>query len=268
MWREPVLWAAVLVLLVAVTAVAIFGSDQLTEPVLHSPTDADGVPTALPDGEPLAEAPAVLRDAFDRPVVLVGSVEDPLDELQLCDGQVEWEFAPTLRASVVTPEGLTVAVRGEEGGSEALFHVTCYAVWSGRGWESWASWIAEVPDHEVAVGQPEPACCRDDGFALLGREVEAPEQAAWAVQDRGPYWLAFPVDASGLVHPVWPVEGDDLAPPETVYLDVSGNRLGEGEPADEQGPTDEQDPADEQGPADEQEPAEGQDPAEEQEPAS
>lgn len=229
LWREPVLWGAVLVLVVAVAAFGVFGFDALSEPVLESPTDADGIPTALPNGQPLPEVPQVLQDAFDRPVVLVGVVEEDLHNLERCGGQVEWAFAPTLRASLITPEGLIVAVRGEEAGSEANFQVACYAVWNGRRWESWASWVAETANQADPVNQPEPACCREDGLALLGGEVQAPEGAAWAVQDRGAYWLAFPVDTSGLAHPVWPVREGDPAPPPTVYVDESGNRLTEPE---------------------------------------
>lgn len=230
-WREPVLVGAVVVLIVALAVFGTFGYDALTDPVLQSPTDADGVPTELPNGQALPPVPQVLQGAFDRPVVLVGVVEEDLHNLERCGDLVEWAFAPTLRASLVTPEGLMVAVRGEELGSEATFQVACYALWTGRRWESWASWVAETANQSDPVSQPEPACCRPDDLALLGGEIQAPEGAAWAVQDRGPYWLAFPVDTSGLVHPVWPVVGGDPAPPTTVYVDEAGNRL-EGSDAD------------------------------------
>lgn len=226
---------AVVVLLVAVTVFGIFGYEAVTDPVLHSPTDADGVPTELPNGQPLPAVPQVLQDAFDRPVVLVGVVDEDLHNLEGCRGQVEWAFAPTLRASLITPEGLVVAVRGEEAGSEAYFQVACYAFWDGRQWQSWASWVAETANQGDPVSQPEPACCRDD-LALLGREIQAPEGAAWALQDRGPYWLAFPVDTSGLVHPVWPVAEGDPAPPTTVFVDEAGNRLEEAEAEPEPAP--------------------------------
>lgn len=238
LWREPGLVAVCVVLVIAVGAIGIIAVDELAEPVLLAPVDGDGVPTALPDGKALPAVPPRLSAAFDRPVVLVGTATAPQDNLERCGGQGDWAFAPTLRAALVTPEGLTVAIRGEERGTEALIHVTCHALWGGRRWETWASWVGEAADPEEPLGPPEPVCCRDDGLALGSGEVDAPEGAAWMVQDRGPYWLAYPVEG-GLVHPVWPVSDGDGPPPPTVWLDAAGRRL-----ADEAAP-----PPDPEGPA-------------------
>lgn len=216
---------AVLVLGAAVVIVGTLTYGLLAPPVLYAPVDGAGVPTALLNGADLPSLPSVVADAFDRPVVQVGAVEDPLRELSKCRGLAEWEFAPTLRASVITPEGLTVSIRGEEAGTEGLLQVTCFASWGGRSWQTWASWVVEAADLSEALGPPQRICCREDGLAMGGGEVVAPEEARWLVQDRGAYLLAYPVDDGGLVHPVWPVEGDSSTPPPSVFLDALGREL-------------------------------------------
>lgn len=230
LWREPVLVAAAVVMAIAAVALAMSLYGQLAQPVSRAPTDDAGVPVSLPDGAALPRVPSTLSEALDRPVVLVGSVDEPLADLERCQGLGEWEFAPTQRASVITPEGLTVSIRGEEQGTGALLQVTCYAQWGGRSWRTWASWTADADDPTEPLGPPGPICCRDDGLGLGGGEVLAPDGAAWLVQDRGPYWLAYPIDDSSLVHPVWPVDGDDDDPPPTLYLTALGEPLAAEEP--------------------------------------
>lgn len=236
LWREPLLIPAVAILLVAAAAMAVVAYDSLWAPVLQAPADGGGVPTRMPHGAELPPVPGPVADALDRPVVVVGSMEEPLGELPRCSDQAEWEFPPTLRAAVITPEGLTVSIRGEERGTGAMVHLTCFALWDGRGWDTWASWAGDALDGSAPAGPPQPVCCRDDGLALAGAEVQAPQGARWLVQDRGPYWLAYPVDDSGLVHPVWPAgDGDENEPPPTVYLDQGGQRLTD-EPAEAEPP--------------------------------
>lgn len=225
LWREPMLIAAVVVSGIAAVVVGAVVPGALSSPVLRAPVDADGVPVALPNGADLPSVDPALAAAFERPVVMVGAVEEPLGRLERCDRLGEWEFAPTLRASVITPEGLTVSIRGEERGTGALLHLTCFAHWGGRSWTSWASWTAEAADATATLGPPEPICCREDGLALGTKEVLVPEGTVWLVQDRGPYWLAYPVDDSALAHPVWPVDGGAGDPPQTVYLDGQGHAL-------------------------------------------
>lgn len=234
LWREPVLIAAVVVLGVAGVAIGVIVLAQLAPPVMFAPVDAAGVPVAMPHGADLPEVPPVLAGAFDRPVVLAGSLDVEPGEIEGCGDLEEWEFAPTMRAAVTTPEGLTVSIRGEEQGTEALLQLTCFAFWGGRSWTTWASWTAEAADTMAPLGPEEPICCRHDDLALEGGEEQAPAGSAWLVQDRGVYWLAYPVLDGGLVHPVWPVEGDADDPPRppSVYLDAQGQRLAQGdEPA-------------------------------------
>lgn len=230
LWREPVLIAAAVVMAIAAVVLGVSFYGQLAQPVARAPTDDAGVPLSLPDGTALPRVPSTLSEAVDRPVVLVGSIGEPLADLERCQGLGEWEFAPTQRASVITPEGLTVSIRGEEQGTGALLQVTCYAQWGGRSWQTWASWTADAADATEPLGPPGPICCRDDGLGLGGGEVLAPDGAAWLLQDRGPYWLAYPIDDSSLVHPVWPVDGDADEPPPTRYLTVLGEPLPAEEP--------------------------------------
>lgn len=223
---DPVLLGAVIVVLVALAALALAAYDHVA---VGSPGDAplggDGVPRVLPNGDPLPGVPEPLARAFDRPVVLASGADPARARPDRCGTDVEWEYSPTERSSFITPEGLVVALRGEERGSGVLFHVACYAQWNGRGWETWASWVGEVADPQVAVGTMDRACCREDGAAVASAELEAPDTAVWALQDRGEYWLAYPV-VDGLVQPVWLVEGDEGAP-LLVHVDASGNRVGE-----------------------------------------
>ncbi|MEX0658537.1 MAG: hypothetical protein WD080_05345 [Egibacteraceae bacterium] len=232
LWREPVLLAATVVLLVAVAAVATIAFEQINPPVPQAPVDAAGVPTEQPDGTSLPPVPPELHDAVDRPVVLVGVVDDPLGDLERCAGLAEWEFAPTVRSSVVTPEGLAVSVRGEEQGTEALLQVTCFAQWDGRAWETWASWAAEAPDTEVALGPPEPVCCRGDDAAVQGSERVAPGGSAWLLQDRGPYWLAYPASGGQVVLAVWSVDDSQDGPPPTTFLDTRGRPVEDAAPVE------------------------------------
>lgn len=233
--RDPVLAGAVLVVAVAVGALVwVVRAGAAGEPADHAPVDPAGVPTALPNGKPLPAVPPGLREAFDRPVVLVAEEEERASDLDRCGRDVEWEYPPTLRSSIVTPEGLSVAVRGEEAGTGVSFHVACYAVWDGSGWTTWASWIGEVADPEGPAGPMDPACCRADGSAVGGAELETPEGAVWAAQDRGAYWLAYPIQ-DGLVQPVWLV-GEEGATPEIVYVDAAGARIGQAGPGEGDAP--------------------------------
>lgn len=224
LWREPILIAAVLVLAVAAVAIGAIVAAQLAPPVLFAPVDGAGVPVALPDGADLPAVAPALAGAFDRPVVLVGSIDVVPGDIDGCGGAGEWAFAPTLRAAVITPEGLTVSIRGEERGTDALLQLTCFTHWGGRSWKTWASWSAEAADTTTPLGPREAVCCREDDLALWGGEELAPSGSAWLVQDRGAYWLAYPVLDGGLVHPVWPVDADadDPPRPDTVYLDERG----------------------------------------------
>lgn len=216
------------VVAVAVGALVWIVRGQDGSPVDQAPEDGDGVPTALPNGEPLPAVPEELAGAFDRPVVLVAEVEDGTSHLDRCGRDIEWEFSPTLRSSIITPEGLAVAVRGEERGTGVSFHVACYALWDRGSWQTWAAWVGEVRDPNGPAGVMDPACCREDGSAVAGAELDVPEGAAWSAQDRGAYWLAYPVK-DGLVQPVWVVRDGGGEPP-LVHVDAAGARIGE--PAD------------------------------------
>lgn len=224
---DPVLVGAVIVVVVALAALGLAAYDEVAESrsdTTGAPVDGDGIPRALPNGDALPAVPGPLARAFDRPVVLAAPVDPARARPDSCGTDVEWEYPPTQRSSIITPEGLVVALRGEERGSGVLFHVACYAQWNGGGWEMWATWVGEVADPDVAVGVMGRACCREDGVAVASAELEAPDSATWAVQDRGEYLLAYPV-GDGLVQPVWLVEGEERPPP-LVHVDASGNRVG------------------------------------------
>lgn len=224
-WRSPSLIGAVVVTAMGLVAVGIIGWEQLGARAVDPPLTAEGVPTARADGVPLPPVPEIITAGFTRPVVGVGEVDDPRNELTRCGGEIEWEATPSVRTSVVTPEGLTVTLRGQEKQTSQIVHATCHARWEGRGWRTWAIWTGEVSDMESPAGPLVPVCCREDGLTVAGIEMLAPQGTAWSVQDRGTYWLAYPVGEDGLVHPVWPVEEGASDPPPLVHLDATGKVL-------------------------------------------
>lgn len=237
-WRYPSLIGAALVTVMALVAVGFVVYEQLNARAISPPVTDEGVPTALPDGSALPPLPEALTAAFTRPVVAVGEGDDPRGDLTRCGDEVAWAATPSVRASTVTPEGLTVTLRGEEEQTGQLVHVTCHARWNGRAWRTWASWTGDVTDMESPAGPLEPVCCRPDGLSVAGGEVRPPDGTAWTLQDRGTYWLAYPVGEDGLVHPVWPVEEGREDAPRTVHVDASGTVLAddaEEEPAEDPG---------------------------------
>lgn len=247
-WRDPALYGAILVVVVAVGVLGLVAYEEWSKTSSQLAVDDAGVPETLPNGAALPDVPEPIAAAVARPVLAVGHEEDPQGDLQRCGAEVDWGDPPTLRFSVISPEGLTVALRGEEAGTESLVHVTCHARWDGRTWRTWASWRGETPDRQTPAGPLEPVCCREDGLAVAGAEVAAPANAAWALQDRETYWLAYRVNDDGLVHPVWPAaDGDSEYSPRLLYVDDAGERIAE--PPSEGGEEPPPDPGQEAPPA-------------------
>lgn len=78
------------------------------------------------------------------------------------------------------------------------------------------------------------SCCTPEGFGMTESLVEAPQGARWALQDRGGWWVAYPVDGPR-VHLLWvhPPERNPVLGPagggagQVLFLDADGALIGE-----------------------------------------
>lgn len=225
--KDPRLLAAVAIVVIAAAVLAAVAYDELA----GEPADATGgVPETLPDGSRPPTLPEHISSRFDRPTVGVEVLgEQP--RVEGCVDEVEWSGSPRLRSATVTPEGLTIALRGQTRDADPalpLTHLTCHARWQGEAWEVWAVWQGAMPDEEELAGPLASACCLAKDTALSGTEAAAPPGSAWAAQDRGEYWLVYPVHSNGYLHLMWPVgQGEEAQAPRTIYLDEQGERIEE-----------------------------------------
>jgi hypothetical protein len=227
-WTDPTVILATVVMLVAAGAVGAVAYNELGSPAPASGPErtAEGVPVSLPDGTPLPPTPAVVADGFDEPVVAAPTPEE-VPELRGCVDEIDWDEDPTLRAASITPEGLTVSYRGLASAlRDRQTNLTCHARWDGDAWRVWATWSGGANDEDSIIGELEPVCCLREGIALAGMETAAADGAAWTVQQRDGYWLAYPVGDDQVVHTVWPARaGAEGSPPRMVYIAPDGEPL-------------------------------------------
>lgn len=171
------------------------------------------LPAALADGTPFPEVPAAVAGAVEAPVVAAVRLDAAPDAIdpETCAGppleglQVESAF--------LTPEVAVVSLLGENAEfGPGTVRALCTAGWQ-DGWVPNGSTIMPVEDSTVM----------GFGSTWVG-QVRLPEGAAWLVQDRGGYRLAYPVEDLTGVAVSWQFQERALAgrPPSVPITVLDG----------------------------------------------
>lgn len=170
----------------------------------------DAIPTTLEGGIEPGEVPRALARAFDKPVVAATLLTQlPPDVLDTCQSSddLEWEEGdPTLESAVATPDAVHASLigrsvgMGEQMGFESTdgepvrWRVRCTARFEDGGWRTDGSGGFEPADEGFEhTGIQEMSCCDAAGMTTGTAILAAPPEAAWAVQDRGSWYLAYPI---------------------------------------------------------------------------
>jgi hypothetical protein len=229
------------------------------------------VPDTLAGGRPFGAAPAAVPDEVTTPVLgarLITDVDDlPAPLEQVCD--VSFDIAdPALVSAVVDTDGMVVIVEGPSapggefgrappqgavaltegvagetetagvaGETEAvagepegqLLRATCDATAEEGGWFGGAMSIG--PGGGMGGGSMGGSCCDADGLSTASAEVLPPDGAAWALQDRGAYWLAQPVEGMAAIVVRWRYRESPFMPGRSgtrvLWIDDAGEVLDE-----------------------------------------
>jgi hypothetical protein len=229
------------------------------------------VPTALAGGEPLGEVPPALAAAFDEPVVAARLLDEVPDDFGGCGfEEIAWaEGHPELEIAMLSPDGLYVSVVGTGAWDEGVvgepmplpepepeerpadvpafeesagdgdigdreidrFRVSCHATWERGGWSggsgSSGPAFGDVPD----VGTGGATCCDANGLSTGQTVVQAPDGAAWVLQERGGWWLAYPLDERRIASVTWKYRegrfGGGMPATHVLYLDEVGEVIDE-----------------------------------------
>lgn len=225
------------------------------------------VPTRLAGGLDPGEVPAAIQAAVDGPVLGALRLDDGVDlpqgvDLSGCVGQDAFDGEPAVVDGTVTPDGLMVILEGPgrggfadmpvpapapapgpspspavssvpgTGPSEPRMRAVCDFQWTeGGGWVGSGGSMGPADDRGFGGGGMGSFCCDADGMTIAATWVTPPTDAAWGLQDRGAYWVAYPVDELDLVSVSWRYRERRFAPtPPTTHIqwvDEDGGFLAE-----------------------------------------
>ena len=220
-----------------------------------NPADVSGVeetvPTTLAGDIPPGPVPAAVTAAFDAPVIGAVTMDNPpADAVASCGESmgVMWdEGQPEVEYAVATPDGIFMSLLGsgesapemgmDGGGVPEKFRTTCSAQPEGGGWHSQGGGMEVVFEDEHGGGSMASggySCCDEQGLATASGTVEVPEDAAWVVQDRRGWYLAYPAGDRRQLVLTWKFResgfGGEGGPPQSpvTFLDADGTIVGEG----------------------------------------
>lgn len=223
-------------LVATVVAAAVVLLAPSASPGADAPTTGveTEVPTSFPDGTDLPPVPDELTAAVDEPVV-VADRRDELPEGVHCETGARWEGEPEIEAVFVTPTSLRATLVGEAtfpeeaGGRSEVMRANCSATRDrGRWRESGSSMSSEHRPGPPGTTDGSGFSCCEDGHGTANADVSvADDDLAWLLQDRGPYWLAYPVGGLDSVSIDWPIprprgEMVDAPPVRVLLLDGGG----------------------------------------------
>lgn len=205
------------------------------------------VPETLVDGSPLPDAPPQLLDLVDDPVVPADRRDELADGMHCETMHMAGEADTELEAVFVTPTAGHAVLIGE--GSFGDAHMdpaapeeqdadqpnqmeeirsNCLFQHEGGGWSSSGGGGGTAPDLGPAGdSRGGGSMCCPDGRGIAYADVSVAGDIAWLLQDRGPYWLAYPVDGLDVVTIEWPfpqsVMGGSGQPPRSRVRLVDGD---------------------------------------------
>lgn len=206
----------------------------------------DGIPTVMADGTPPGEVPGAVTTAVDLPVVGVVALDDvPGDIRQECRdnfGEVTWDGEPTKEYAFVTPDGMSSSYIGKGTAPPGMFgpgqakgdqfRVRCSASFRDGQWMVDGGGVEPVrpgDDGEFMSGGGF-GCCDENGLATASGSIEVPDGAAWALQERGGWYLAYPVKGGSSLTVTWKYrENGTGGPPQSrvTFVDKDGGIVAE-----------------------------------------
>ncbi|HVM00008.1 MAG TPA: hypothetical protein VM324_12015 [Egibacteraceae bacterium] len=223
-----------------VVAWARLGSGPTTRGAAELSPLEEQVPTELAGGVELGDVPDAVADAFDAPVV-GARLLDEAPPGATCDFlHHDFDEEPELESVLVTPELMRVSMIGtssiwEPERAPTRMRATCTVRWEGGAWIGDGGGLS--PADEQMSGLSGSSCCDARGLGTAEALVVAPDGAAWAVQERGGYHLAYPVADSGLVPVSWRFRptrgafggfgGDMASATRVAFVDGKGEVIGE-----------------------------------------
>lgn len=189
-------------------------------------------PEELADGSSLPELPSAVTSAFDRPIVGAEAVDAEHPLVRACLAHERASASPnpfegTYAGGYLSPFGggvqfeVTASV-AQEPPDRAL--LACGVLWRSGEPRPGAGALHPWSDDD-ALRTAGGALSYEEGVAFLS--VPVPEHAAWLVDDRGDYLVAYPVADRLPVRVSTPVgRTTDTLTISVVYLDESGERIG------------------------------------------
>ena len=246
-----VIGSMALIAVVAVTAVVVWA--RVGAPAAGDEPATTGLDEALPEtlagGTEPAPVPDEIAAAVDGPVVGAARLDElPDDMLAACVDFIEvtWDpGSPTTEYALVTPDGVNASLfgqgevaggfgKGPVGEDPIGIRIRCELDLSGgepvnRG----GGGYEEVfPDQPVMGGFSGSSCCDQNGLATAMAAVDIPDDAAWLLQERGAWFLAYPVDGLDVISVTWRYRENRFGPggpPQSrvVLVDASGETIAE-----------------------------------------
>ena len=235
---------------VSVTAVVAWARLGRTEAAEAKPGFEEEVPTTLAGGTAPAPVPQKIVEKVDGPVIGAVRLERLSDDmLAACMefNEVTWDPGnPDLEFAVVTPEGVNASLVGQgdfpggggpgrRGPKVIGLRIRCELDLSGG-----------VPSNrggggfeEIYEGQPNgvggftgSTCCDANGLGTATASVQIPQDARWLLQERGSWYLAYPVEGVDSIGVSWKYRENRFGPggpPQSrvLLLDADGETIEE-----------------------------------------
>lgn len=208
----------------------------------------DQIPTVMAGEFPTGDVPPAVADAVDLPVVGVALLDDvPGDIRQECRdnfGEISWDGEPRQEYAFATPDGMSSSLIGKgtapagmfgPGEAEARqFRMRCTASYRDGHWMVDGGGIEPVRANgkgEFSTGGGF-GCCDENGLATASGSVEVPQGAAWGLQERSGWYLAYPVKAGDNLNVTWKYRENQFGgggPPQSriTFVDEEGGIVDE-----------------------------------------
>lgn len=198
-----------------------------------------GLPEALADGRPLGAVPQPIADAVEGPVVAAVRLDEQPAGFEVCQefSGISLIEPPTFESGVLTPDGAQVSLLGRSedidfgvarpepalppppGTSPEVepsptpaatpteppgqrVRLVCTGSWQDGEWQVSNAGVGPA-DEQAGMGMGGAAVSGDGNVMTVSSSLTVPDGVAWAVQDRGEYRLAYPVEGLATVAVEW-----------------------------------------------------------------
>lgn len=189
------------------------------------------VPSTLNDGRRLPEAPDAVADAIGLPVVLTERLDAPGDIATGCEVDPR-----SVLGGHVTPDHATLLARTDnppmsaevmaDPATDGPVNVACVSGWNEGAWRRMG--LSAVPVRGPESQFPAWMCCDSNGDSIVFHVLNVRPGAAWLLEDKGHYAVAYDVaglDATGVVASVSPTGVEGSA--HVWWVDGDGEIVGE-----------------------------------------